>query len=77
MLLYVTHIKQHRKYKCTLDFFALNPSCLKMQEYTIVSKLVLYYIIGMHNFTHLNKIRRQDLKHRLGEEFNSASTFAI
>lgn len=52
MLLYVIHIKQHRKYKCTLDFFALKLSCLKMQEYTIFSKLVLYY---RHAQLHISK----------------------
>lgn len=43
MFHYVIHIKQHGKHICTLDFFALKPSCLKMQEYTLLSKLILYH----------------------------------
>lgn len=55
MLLYVIHIEQHRKYICTLDSFALKPSCLKMQEYTIFSKLVLYYRHAQFHITKLNQ----------------------
>lgn len=52
MFHYVIHIKQHREHVCTLDFFALKPSCLKMQEYTLFSKLILYY---RHAQLHVSK----------------------